>query len=139
MGDDLCAGLQVDAEQVSVEVASQQNDLEEQHATGPDGWATTKPRQNESANQGLDLKKQKSAYKNGQGETEHGSPSVGEGRTLQSPAMKRSQWLCSPLQTDKRDRTPSLSLRWRDLATISAGCHGPTPKAEQFMHALKLR
>jgi hypothetical protein len=91
MCNDLSTSLQIHAEQVSIEITSQENNLEEQHAAGPDGWASSEPWQNESTDQGLYLKQQKSAYEDGQGEAEHGSPSLGEGRTLQSPAMKRSE------------------------------------------------
>ena len=54
--------------QVRVSIACQQQDLEEKHASGPDGWASTKPGQDRLANQWLNLEQKKRAdeYRSGE-------------------------------------------------------------------------
>ena len=47
------------SEKVSISIASEQDDLEEKHAGGPDARATAKPRQDKFADQRLHLKKEK--------------------------------------------------------------------------------
>jgi hypothetical protein len=52
---------------VRVEVAEEQQELEKKHAGGPDGGRASEPGKNHLGDDGLDLKQQESAKKNGEG------------------------------------------------------------------------
>jgi hypothetical protein len=82
MHDGLGPRLKECGQQVRIEVAGQQDQLEEQHAGCPDGWSATEPWQNETPGQWLDLEEQKSTDEDGESVSEHGGPSCEEPETI---------------------------------------------------------
>ena len=56
---------------MSVEISTQKCCLKEQHATGPYGWPSAKPRQNKTTDERLYLEQQKRTDEHSQSITKH--------------------------------------------------------------------
>lgn len=87
MNNRLLLQLQVFCEQMRVQVTCQESELKKQHAGGPHSRGAAVPGQDETRDDGLNLKNQKRAGENGDCEREHTSfPGKAErlktGRTL---------------------------------------------------------
>ena len=72
MKNGLCALREFAHYKVCIPIAQEQDHLKENHARGPHGRWTTKPRKNLFGNDGLHHEQKKCAGEDGDGEVNHG-------------------------------------------------------------------